>query len=32
VGSTASHLVKVTGLDQVDDELIDWLRQAYESA
>ena len=27
-----SHLVKVTGLDQVDDELIGWLRQAYESA
>ncbi|MDA8018868.1 MAG: DUF4287 domain-containing protein [Thermoanaerobaculia bacterium] len=27
-----SHRVRVTSVDQVDDELIGWLRQAYESA
>ena len=26
-----SHLVKVTDLTQIDDELIAWLKQAYES-
>jgi predicted transport protein len=27
-----SHLVKVTGLDDIDAELVGWLREAYEGA
>ncbi len=31
-GGMCTHKVGVTGLDQVDDELIGWLREAYEGA
>jgi hypothetical protein len=31
-GGMCTHKVGVTGLDQVDDELISWLREAYERA
>lgn len=31
-GSMSQYKVKLTELDQVDDELINWVRQAYESA
>ena len=31
-GGMCTHKVGVTGLDQVDDELIGWLREAYERA
>jgi hypothetical protein len=27
-----THKVGVTGLDEVDNELIGWLREAYEQA
>jgi len=27
-----THKVGVTGLDQVDDEMTSWLREAYERA
>jgi hypothetical protein len=32
VGGMCTHKVGVTSLDQVDDELIGWLRDAYERA
>ena len=32
VGGMCTHKVGVTTLDQVDDELIGWLREAYERA
>ena len=32
VGGMCTHKVGVTSLDQVDDELIGWLREAYERA
>lgn len=27
-----SHLVKIGGVDEVDEEVIGWLRKAYEGA
>lgn len=31
-GGMCSYKVNVTGIDQVDDELLGWIRQAYDSA
>ena len=31
-GSMCSHRVQLTSIEQVDDELIDWIREAYEGA
>ena len=31
-GGMCNYKVNLTGVDQVDDELIGWLRTAYDSA
>ena len=31
-GSMCTHRVQITEANQVDDELIDWLKEAYEKA